>query len=180
MIYDISQNYFTGKVYPGDPMPSFVYVKSFEKGDASTSTEMTANVHSSTHMDAPIHRIKGGKGIDELPLDVCIGPAEVIRYGNVTRLAETVSKRILFKNCDQIDEATAKLIVEKGILFVGAEGQSIGNRQVHRILLENEVVVLEGAVLSHVPEGQYMLYSPPIKLEGCDGAPCRAVLITAE
>lgn len=178
MIYDITQELFNGAVYPGDMRPEYHRLKSFDNGDTSTVTVFTMNVHAATHIDAPIHRVKGGKGIDEIPLDACVSQAEVISYGNAKRLAASTSKRILFKDCEQIDEDTARLMVEKNIIFVGAEGQSIGNREVHRILLENEIVVLEGVRLSEVPEGEYMMYAAPVKLGGCDGAPCRAILMT--
>lgn len=178
MIYDITQELFSGAVYPGDVRPQFTRIKSIDKGDTSNSTIFSMNVHNATHIDAPFHRIKGGKGIDELSLEVCVGKATVIDYENRDKLTDLPVRRILFKNCEQIDEVTATLLVEKGVYFVGVEGQSIGNREVHRILLENEVVVLEGARLNEVPEGEYMLYAPPIKLGGCDGAPCRAILIS--
>ena len=49
--------------------------------------------------------------------------------------------------------------------------------EVHKILLGAGVVLLEGIVLSDVPEGNYLLCAAPLNLAGCDGAPCRAVLI---
>ena len=52
--------------------------------------------------------------------------------------------------------------------------------EVHLILLKEEIVLLEGIVLSHVPEGKYLLSAVPLNLAGCDGAPCRAVLIKNE
>ena len=177
MIYDITQEYFSGSVYPGDPHPVFRRIKSFESGDPSTVTEVTAQLHAATHIDAPIHRVRGGKGISDIPLSKCIGPCEVIDGEDLTQLQKSVHKRILFKNCSEICEETAHLLIEKGVFFVAAEGPSIGNRTVHRILLENEVVILEGAALSHVPAGVYTLYAPPIPLKDCDGAPCRAVLM---
>ena len=48
---------------------------------------------------------------------------------------------------------------------------------VHLILLGADVLLLEGAVLSHVPEGVYFLTAAPLKLGGCEGAPCRALLM---
>lgn len=180
MIYDITQEYFSGKVYPGDPRPRATRLKSFEAGNQSTVTEVTMQVHAATHIDAPIHRVQGGIGAAELALEKCIGPCEVIAYADCERLQKTDAKRILLKNCEEMDEETALLLVKKGIFFVGVQGQSVGNRAVHRLLLENEIVVLEGAVLDTVPAGEYMLFAPPVPFGGCDGAPCRAVLITKE
>ena len=47
---------------------------------------------------------------------------------------------------------------------------------VHLILLGADVVLLEGVVLRHVPEGKYTLMAAPLNLGGCEGAPCRAML----
>lgn len=178
MIYDITQEVFSGRVYPGDKRPEFTRLKDFAAGDESTVTQLTMQVHAATHIDAPVHRVRGGKGIDELPLEKCIGPCEVI--WEKERLLHTAAKRILIGYGEEIDEETARLLAGKGVLFVGVQGQSVGSRAVHRLLLENEIVVLEGAVLSHVPQGEYMLFAAPVPLRGCDGAPCRAVLLTCD
>jgi arylformamidase len=50
-------------------------------------------------------------------------------------------------------------------------------REIHGILLKNEVVLLEGVRLSQVPEGEYFLCAQPLNLSNSDGSPCRAVLI---
>ena len=136
------------------------------------------NAHNATHIDAPKHRIKDGKAIDELDLDKCFGECEVLSYLDKAKINETEAKRILFKDTKTIDALTAQLMVDKGVVFVGVEGVSVGDRAVHNILLGGEIVVLEGASFEHVPEGRYFLSAAPIKLGGCDGAPCRAILIS--
>lgn len=178
MIYDITQEVFSARVYPGDPHPVYRRIKDFAQGDQSTVTEITLQVHVGTHMDAPIHRINGGKGMDEVELHKCIGDALVMDWADRAQLKKAVPQRILFKNCDMIDEETAQLLANAQVLFVGVEGQSVGDRAVHRILLKNEVAVLEGANLQHVPVGEYTLFAAPMLLGGCDGAPVRAVLVT--
>ena len=178
MIYDITQEYFSGEVYPGDAHPTYRRLKSFDRGDQSTVTEITAQLHAATHIDAPLHRIQGGAGVSDIPLDKCIGPCEVIDGEDLQQLQRSTQKRILFKNCRAICEETAQQLVSQNVFFVAAEGPSIGDRAVHRILLAHDVVILEGAALAHVPAGTYMLYAPPLPLKDCDGAPCRAVLIS--
>lgn len=178
MIYDITQEYFSGKVYPGDPRPAYRRIKSFDAGDQSTVTEVTMQVHAATHMDAPIHRVKGGKGIDEIPLSFCIGECAVIDGNDLQAVRACTLPRILLKNCSAIDVTTAEMLCKKGVMLVGVEGESIGDFAVHRILLENEIAVLEGAVLRAVPAGEYFLFAAPVPFGGCDGAPVRAVLMT--
>jgi arylformamidase len=49
--------------------------------------------------------------------------------------------------------------------------------EVHKILLGADKVLLEGVVLTAVEEGKYFLSAAPLNLGGCEGAPCRAVLV---
>ncbi len=178
MIYDITQELFSGGVWPGDKSPEYVRTRSFDKGDSSTVSVFSMSAHNATHIDAPIHRIKGGKGIDEIDLEACLGECEVISINNTKALNDTDAKRILIKDCQTIGVDIAQLLVDKGVVFVGVEGLGIGDRPTHNVLLGAEVVILEGAVLSHVPEGRYFLSAAPIKLGGFDGAPCRAILMS--
>ena len=62
---DISQELFTCAVYPGDTSPSRRRVQSIGKGDACNLTDLTLCAHNGTHLDAPLHFIEGGKGVDE-------------------------------------------------------------------------------------------------------------------
>jgi hypothetical protein len=55
-------------------------------------------------------------------------------------LAQTNAARVLIK-CGQIDAETARLAVQKGVQLLGVEGQSVGDRAVHSILLENEASI---------------------------------------
>jgi len=65
--------------------------------------------------------------------------------------------------------------------LIGVESQSVGNADhplsIHVILLEKEIIPLEGLNLSAVIPGEYLLSAFPISLEGSDGAPVRAVLL---
>ena len=58
MIYDITQEVFTGECWPGDMRPEYRRIKSMDKGDTSNTTEIAMNAHNATHIDAPKHRIK--------------------------------------------------------------------------------------------------------------------------
>ena len=70
------------------------------------------------------------------------------------------------------------------LLLLGNESQTVGPedapREVHLLLLGAGTALLEGVVLDGVPEGRYLLNAAPLNLGGCDGAPCRAWLMTAE
>jgi arylformamidase len=47
---------------------------------------------------------------------------------------------------------------------------------VHLILLEKEIVLLEGIVLTDAREGVYFLSAAPLNIKGAEGSPCRAWL----
>lgn len=80
-----------------------------------------------------------------------------------------------------IDPECAQHLVEKGIKLVGIDYLSIAPftdlSLTHKILLEAGVVILEGLNLQFVSPGRYTLICLPLKLQGADGAPARAVLV---
>jgi len=64
-----------------------------------------------------------------------------------------------------------------GVDYLSVDAFDAREPMVHRTLLENEVVIIEGLNLSQVPEGRYQLICLPLKLRGGDGAPARVVLV---
>lgn len=190
-IYDITQELFSCCVFPGDPAPEKEQLLQIEKGDMCNLTRLSLCAHNGTHMDAPYHFYKDGKTVDELDLTKVIGEAAVIAFDGElkaedveTAIKENTPERILFKGSTVITLEAAKALNRHGILLVGVESQTVGPedapRDVHLELLGQEVVLLEGIRLKDVPEGIYFLNAAPLKLSGCDGAPCRAVLISFE
>ena len=69
-IYDISQEVFSCRVYPGDPAPERKLLSSMEKGDLYNLTAFSMCAHNGTHVDAPFHFLKGGKAIDAMDPEV--------------------------------------------------------------------------------------------------------------
>lgn len=194
MIYDITQPLFECVVYPGDPKPEKTALNRIENGDLYNLTALSMCVHNGTHIDAPYHFINNGKTVDELPLEKFIGPAYVETHeGDLTaddaagilEHAEKsligAQKKILIKGKATVTADAARIFAEADIDLIGNESQTVGPEdgpmEVHLILLEKEIVLLEGIRLSSVPDGVYQLNCAPINLSGSDGAPCRAVLI---
>ena len=192
-IYDITQPLFSCAVYPGDPAPQKEQLASLEEGDIINLTAFSMCSHNGTHVDAPSHFIKDGKTVDEMDLSAFIGNCYVARHeGDVTaedarRILDTAasldaSERILIAGKTVVTEAAARVFAEAKIKLLGNESQTVGPEtapmQVHLLLLGAEVVLLEGVVLTDVPEGKYVLSAAPLNLNGCEGAPCRAVLIS--
>lgn len=143
--------------------------------------------HNGTHLDAPFHFYKDGKTVDQLDLSKVIGEAKVVSFdGDLTeqdidRICGDAPKRLLLKGKAVVTLKAAKAMNRHGICLVGVESQTVGPedspREVHLELLGKEVVLLEGLRLANVPDGTYLLNAAPMNLGGCDGAPCRAVLL---
>lgn len=192
MIYDISQEVFTSRVWPGDPAPVREVLADIGKGDIINLTAFSMCAHNGTHLDAPAHFIKEGKTVTELDPAVFLGDCLVTHHeGDVTAedarriLSEAASlgasKRILIGGKATVTESAAHVFAEAGILLIGNESQTVGPEDapmaVHLILLGADIVLLEGIVLTHVAAGKYFLSAAPIHLGGCEGAPCRAMLV---
>ena len=190
-IYDISQEVFSCSVYPGAPKPEKQMLYSTAAGDVYNLTAFSMCAHNGTHIDAPFHFLPEGKTVERLPLDVFVGDCFVARHqGDVTAEdARTIlvkaagAERILIAGDVTVTEEAAQVFARSGIKLLGNEGQSVGPADapmaVHKILLSREIVLLEGIVLSDIPEGRYFLSAAPLNLAGADGAPCRAYLIGA-
>jgi arylformamidase len=188
-IYDISQEVFFCKVYPGDPKPEKQTLCATEKGDLYNLTAFSMGAHNGTHIDAPFHFLSGGKAVDQMALNTFVGDCYVARHeGDVTgkdaaailQKAEGVP-RILIAGPATVTPEAAEIFTNAGICLLGNESQTVGPEnapmQVHKILLAKDIALLEGVVLTDVPEGKYFLSAAPLCLAGADGAPCRAYLI---
>jgi arylformamidase len=76
----------------------------------------------------------------------------------------------------------AQWMVDFGIELVGTDAPSIGtygplNRETHRALLGNDVLVIELLDLAGIAPGPYELVCLPLKLAIGDGAPARVLLV---
>lgn len=65
----ISVPLYDGMVcWPGDSPVRIERVTDVERGDSHTLSQLTMGSHSGTHIDAPVHFLKGRPGIDAVPL----------------------------------------------------------------------------------------------------------------
>ena len=169
MIIDISQEVFSSKIFPGDPSPHRKSLMSTADGDVCNLTEFSMCAHNGTHIDAPYHFLEDGKTVEKMGLEPFVGDCFLARCnGDVTAAdASAIMEKARAANA-------AERILIAGKATVTAENAP---KEVHLILLGAEVVLLEGIVLTDIPEGRYFLSAAPLSLGGCDGAPCRAYLI---
>lgn len=187
MIFDISQEIFSSEVFPGDPVPNKKEVLSLKKSnpDKCNLTELILGSHTGTHLDAPCHFIIDGKDIEQIRLDQCIGECLVtalkeISYEDMEQWKRQGIHKILFKNGKKLNAKEAGYLVEAGCVLVGVECSTAGidaeNEEVHKILLSNEVIIIEGLRMECVPEGKYFISALPLKMKDLDGSPIRAIL----
>ena len=192
MVIDISQEVFSCKVFPGDPAPASQRVLSIEQGDICNLTAFSMCAHNGTHVDAPYHFLADGNTIERVDIEAFVGDCYVARHeGNITSddaagildkaRAVGAYERILIAGKATVTAEAARIFAQAKIKLIGNESQTVGPEdapmEVHKILLGADVVLLEGIVLKDVDEGKYFLSAAPLNLGGCDGAPCRAVLV---
>lgn len=189
-------------VWPGDPSPIITAVATHAAGDGYQLSEAFFGLHTGTHIDAPLHFIPDGKGIDELDLNKLIGAVRVLDATGcelidaVWLLEKDIQpgERLLFKTftvtgkrvIDYTDHFTAldgtgaRFLAEKKIHLAGIDGLSIAINQqlqeVHICLLKEEIVILENLNLNAISEGHYEMICLPVKIEGAEAAPARVLV----
>jgi len=113
---------------------------------------------------------------------------EIITKECLSRKSIKTTTTLLFKtNCDAsnytyFDVEAAKFIAENKVKIVGSESQSVdrfGDRSfsVHKILMSQNILIIEGLHLKQVKEGVYLFICLPLLIKDVEAAPARAVLI---
>ena len=189
MLYDISQEVLSSSVWPGDPAPRLEPLGRMAGGAVCNLSGLSMCVHNGTHIDAPFHFYREGDTVERMPLAAFVGDCYLSRHrGDVTAEdaaaileqaeAAGAAKRILLGGCLTVTAEAARVFAKAGIWLLGNESQTVGPEdgpmEVHLILLGARVALLEGIVLTDIPQGKYFLSAAPLKLAGSDGAPCRA------
>ncbi len=190
--------------WPTDPPFEMTSFKTLDEGSSNVSV-VTTGTHTGTHVDPPLHFIRNGKGVDEIALDKLIGDCvvvsnesiQVINESTVVELLDPLPeppRRVLFKTRSSslweagqfsedyvwLDESGVLELLGRGVELVGVDYLSVGpphdGGEVHRLLLEAGVVVVEGLDLRRAEPGTYELICLPLRIEHGDGSPARAVL----
>ncbi len=192
-------------MYPGNPAIEISLQQSIAQGAGANVSNVRFGSHTGTHVDAARHFFMDGEPVDLIPLEKLVGPALLVRFsddvraigeaelrtvdlGSHTRILLCTRNSALLSAKEFASDYTflapdgAAYLVQKGFELVGIDYLSIeqfhsGHHRTHRTLLERSVVIVEGLDLSVPPPGEYDLVCLPLRLEGCDGAPARAILI---
>ena len=204
MLYDITPVVSPRlAVWPGDTVPERQVLLDQARGDSVTLSTLRATSHAGAHADAPLHYGPGAPDIATRSLHHYLGPCQVVdaavgRGGRVTRgdLADPITEpRVLIRtgtypdperwNDDfaAIDPSLVDELAARGVVLIGIDTPSVDPMvspeiPAHRRFLAHDIAILEGIVLEGVPAGRYELIALPLRLEGFDGSPVRAVLRT--
>ena len=203
---DITQTISTRiATWPGDTPFEYELTATKEEGGAANVGTIKASLHTGTHADAPFHYVNEGKTLDMLDVNMYIGRAKVVSVLGASEIGReelegfdlTGVERLLIKTVDTstpekfperintLRENIGPFLKEKGIFLIGTDQNSvdaIDSKELlaHHSLFNNDVYILENLVLENVEPGDYDLIALPLKIEGADGSPIRAVLRKVE
>jgi arylformamidase len=203
-IYDISQTLNPSiAVWPGDCKFELSETLKIKSGASVNLSKMTMSIHTGTHVDAPYHFLEHGLTIEGIDLSPFWGPAQVvtIRSGigpievkDFSHVDLRIAPRILVRTNlgeqsdplfpDSISYPSLELVdyfARHDIILYGVDAPSVDKLDsktldVHKTLNFNKINILEGITLQNVPDGIYELVAIPLKIEGADGSPVRAIL----
>lgn len=189
-------------VFPGDTSYENPFLMSFSKGDHLSLSKIHSTVHLGAHADAPSHYHPKGEAIESRDLKLYFGKTQVITVKTSANHRITPqdfsidiqAPRVLFKtnsfpNPDQWNSDFMALSCElilflksKNVKLVGIDTPSVDLSEdkvleVHNEIYRSNLAILEGVVLTEVPDGIYDLIALPLKLKGAEASPVRAILL---
>ncbi|MFW6251871.1 MAG: cyclase family protein [Halanaerobium sp.] len=204
-MYDISMTIRKDMlVYKGkdEIRPRLSTVRDFSEGDAHES-ELQMNVHTGTHVDAPLHMLEEGENSNLFFAENPFYQAQLI---DLSKLEEKITAEDLkdyeieensfvilrTKNSEPgflektpekfiyLAESGAEYLRDQNIKGVGIDTNGIERAQsehpTHKKLLAEKIMILEGLRLNQVPAGDYILLLSLLKIADSDGLPGRAYL----
>ena len=176
---------------------------SLKAGDSINLSTLIMSVHTGTHMDAPYHFDETGLGVGEMNLLPYWGKAQVIHIDknegpllpeDFQEINLALAPRILIHSSSSGRDQNifftdyvyphpqlAPFLAEKGVILFGSDAPSMDHVKSksldgHHALHAHNISILEGLELSGVRAGVYELSALPLKIQGGDGSPVRAVL----
>lgn len=191
-------------VWPGDTPFVHTVNRDMNAGANLTLSDIRTSVHVGAHADAPNHYVRDGIDIAARRLEYYIGPCIVlhirVRRGERITPDHLIGKvvsapRVLLRtgtfpdprkwNDDfaSLSPALVEDFYQHGVMLIGIDTPSVDAfdskaLETHQAFARHDMAMLEGLVLDHVPEGEYELIAPPLRIRGADASPVRAVLRT--
>ncbi|MCT4584837.1 MAG: cyclase family protein [Peptostreptococcaceae bacterium] len=181
--------------------PQIINLKNYSNAEMFES-KFILEAHTGTHMDAPLHAIKDGKTILDIPLEKFISnQCKVLDFSklNIECIDEKILRTkdikkndfLLFKTKNSFDkefnfnfvylnEEASNYLKSKEISGVGIDALGIErnqkNHETHKILLSLDIPIIEGLCLKNIEEKYYTLIALPLKINA-EASLTRAVLV---
>lgn len=190
-------------VFPGDPEYKSEDICSLAEGSQYHLCHMHFGNHTGTHIDFPAHVIKEGKTSSDFPIESLIGSGLIIEVPDVEKsISKTfvtsqpilLNDFVFFKTSNSrlpkqgkftdkyvyIEPEAAEELLKKGVKIVGIDYISVDQYEaedlpVHKSLLSNDVLIVEGLELNDAPVGRCKIYIMPVNIHEMDGLPARVV-----
>lgn len=200
-IYDISRPVSSKLAgWPGDTPYRFEMLCRLDAGDSVNLGTLEMSPHTGTHIDAPYHFYDRGRRVGDLPLEIYMGPAAVVGVEGKPRITRAdihpqglSAPRLLLRTGGWEDgacfpekipvlaEDVPEWLHAYGVELLGVDLPSVDqidskDLPIHHALGKHGIAILEGLDLRGVPDGLYELIALPLRLEGADGSPVRAIL----
>ena len=201
-LYDISPVIHPGiAVWPGDTLFTRRELLRLCDGAPVNLSSVTLSLHTGAHMDAPLHVLADAMSIDLLDLAAFLGPARVVTRNNVDSIQEADLHSILEQKPERLlircrreydpdrfppavtwfTEQAATRIAEAGVRLIGTDEPSVDpidstDLPAHKAFARGGTVILESVDLRSVPDGEYELIALPLRIQGGDASPVRAIL----
>ncbi len=202
MYYDISMTLSENvQVYKNKPEKKLKIINASNFDNANVyESKIEMNLHTGTHIDFPLHILKEGKNSTDFDLERMLTKVKVLDF---THLKDKITKDDLFAyvidendfillkttnslsdtfdfNFVYLEKEAAEYLAIKKINGVGTDGLGIERAQeghpTHHFLLENDIIILEGLRLKNIAAGEYQMICLPLKIDGTEALPVRAIL----
>jgi arylformamidase len=198
-VHDISAPIYTGMpVYKNKPEKQ-PEIKTDTNGHV-TESRISLDVHTGTHVDAPLHMVNDGETMETIDIEDLTGTCKVF---DLTHVEDRITKAdlesfniekndfVLFKTKNSFDEEFnfefiflaedgAKHLAEIGIRGIGIDALGVERSQpghpTHKALFGANVIVIEGLRMKDIEAGDFFMVAAPIKLMGTDASPARVLL----
>lgn len=166
--YDITHQM---RVFPADPAVGILRHHDYQNG--YFVSQLIFGTHTGTHIDVPVHKIKGGRTVDEEPIGSFMGRALVMDIPDLKPLDEITAAHLepfagrlngvhavilrtgwgkhfdkddFFTSFPGLGEAAVDWFFAHGIRLIGLESPSVNalkHQEIHTLLLQKEILIVE-------------------------------------
>ncbi len=185
-----------------DKRPELTIIRDYENGQGGRETRLGLDMHTGTHIDAPLHFVYQGATMESISLEALVRPVRVLDLTHVTGSIGaddlkpfSIKKKdfLLLKTANSfaegwdpdfvfVDKTGAEALVNKGITGVGIDALGIERSQpeheTHLQLLGAGIVIIEGLRLKSIEAGDFLMVAAPLSIPDVEAAPARVLLLS--